>query len=193
MLKDRNCECACSTRRFILVEPLLHFSIPFSAFILGGASPRKALLASSFAVFPDLDVLAHVHRSMSHSALVLVAIVVPVVILTSGTKYRNYVLLAAAGLLSHVLLDLFTGFTPVLWPLYDRSVWLLVSSATHIMTTPSITFSANMLTQPTSFDYFETMDAPLFTSTGLIISALLLTPVFIRLSRSLQKFVGFRR
>lgn len=171
-----------------MVEPLLHFSIPFSAFVLSGTSSRRALFASFFALLPDLDVLAHVHRSMTHSMLVLAAIILPAVLLTWRTKYRTYALLAAAGRVSHVLLDLFVGYTPVLWPIYDKAVWLTVSSAAHIGSTPGITFSADILTRPMTFEPFEALDAPIFTSSGLILSAVLLTPVLItKLRRSFRK------
>lgn len=160
-------------------EPLIHFVIPFSAFTMSGISSRRAAFASLFALLPDLDVLTHVHRSMTHSILILAAIILPAVLLTWRTKYRIYALLAGAGLASHLALDLFSlGYTPILWPIYDQGVQLYVLSATHIDSGLGITFNAGILTQPATFE-FRALDAPIFTGEGLIIAIILLVPVLL--------------
>ena len=162
-----------------MVEPLVHFSVAFSALAVSGSSSRKAAFAAFFALLPDLDVLLHVHRSMTHSILILGGIAFLAALLTWGTKYWIYVPLAAAGLVSHLLLDLFSGYTPVLWPVYNRAVQLIFSSVTHIGSTPTVTFRADVLTEPVRFEPFDSLDAPIFTSEGLIASAILLVPVLL--------------
>lgn len=55
---------------------------------------RKALFASLVSPTPDLDVLFSVHRSESHSLILLTIVVVPLLILTRKHKaLRTYVLL----------------------------------------------------------------------------------------------------
>lgn len=163
-----------------LVEFLLHFVIPFSALSLGGASLRKTLFACSISLLPDLDFLVNVHRSMTHSAAVLAVVMLPALILFWRTKYRVYVVLAAAGLLSHLALDIFGDYVPILWPLYNQSVHLVVRSAAHTGSGLKISFSAEMLTQPISFEPLAALDASIFTSEGLIASTLLLCPILMK-------------
>ena len=167
-------------------EPLLHFVIPFSAFTMSGIPPRRAAFASIFAVLPDLDVLVHVHRSVTHSALVLAVVIVPVILLTWRTKYRAYALLAGAGLASHLVMDLFSlGYTPILWPIYEEGVRFHVYLATHI--DGSLGFHAEILTRPATFE-FRGIEAPALTGEGLIVAILLLAPALLtELARSQQQ------
>lgn len=163
-----------------MVEVLLHFVVPFSALSLGGASLRKTLFACSIALLPDLDFLLNVHRSMTHSAVALAAVILPALIFLWRTKYRVYVLLAAAGLLSHLVLDLFSDYIPILWPLYNQSVYIAVRSTAHAGSGLEISFSDEMLTKPTSFEPPTIVDAPIFTSQGFIASTLLLCPILLK-------------
>ena len=156
-------------------EPLLHFSIAFalSAPILG---IRRALIVGLISLLPDLDVLFHVHRSMSHS-IVLLSIIVAASILISykigrGAKFAT---VSGLGLLSHPLLDLFQSPTPVLYPLshnsYHVSPKLSVTISNGIVF--HLTFSIE--SEPVKFAPFHSMDAPIFTDIGFIISLLLIS------------------
>jgi len=60
-----------------LPEPLLHFAVPFVSLEAAGVDWRRALFASVVALTPDLDLSSHVHRSQTHSVVVLVVIVLP--------------------------------------------------------------------------------------------------------------------
>ena len=53
------------------MKPLIHFIVPFTALTLAGVEFRKALPISLLALLPDLDALFLVHRSLSHSLVVL--------------------------------------------------------------------------------------------------------------------------
>ena len=163
-----------------VVEPLLHFSIPFVASMLLEAKAKKALVLSMFALLPDLDVLFYVHRSFSHSALFILSIGGIAIALFWKTKYREYALLATVGSLSHVMLDLFTNYTPILWPLYNQSMWVVVESQVHMTSLPIPSLTASILTKPVFFKRFEASEASLFSSSGLAISAMLLALFFLR-------------
>ena len=163
-----------------VVEPLLHFSIPFVASMLLETKVKKALVISMFALLPDFDVLFYVHRSFSHSAIFILFIGGIAVALLWKTKYREYALLATVGSLSHVLLDLFSNYTPILWPLYDQSIWVMVESKVHMTSLPVPGLTANILMKPVMFQPFEASEASLFTSSGFAISAMLLTLFFLR-------------
>ena len=156
-------------------ELLLHFSIPFaiSAPIIG---VKRALIVGFISLLPDLDVLFHVHRSMSHS-LVLLSIIVVACILISQKIGRGVKLVTASGLglLSHPLLDLFQSPTPILYPLsqysYHISPELFVTISEEIISHPAISIES----EPVNFVRFHSMDAPIFTDTGFIISLLLIS------------------
>jgi hypothetical protein len=88
---------------FRLVEPLLHFVVPFVSFKAFGVDLRKAALASLVALTPDADVLFHIHHSQSHSIIVLAVILVPLLVVTRNRKSgRTIVLLCGLGVLSRL-------------------------------------------------------------------------------------------
>jgi len=156
-------------------ELLLHFSIPFalSAPIIG---VRRALVVGFISILPDLDVLFHVHRSISHSIVLLSIIVVACILLSHMIgRGAKFVTASGLGLLSHPLLDLFQSSTPVLYPLsrysYHISPELFVSISEEIIPRPAISIES----EPVNFIHFHSVDAPIFTDTGFIISLLLIS------------------
>ncbi len=172
-------------------ELMLHFSVIFAL-----AAPRlglkRALLVSFIALLPDLDVLLQVHRSMSHSIILLSLAYIPILL----TVYRfkpdrsTLALLGLLALLSHPLMDCFQTYTPILYPLLDRSLWFRVDGGVHISPgglTPTVT--AGVEATPTIFKPFKAMDAPVFTSGGFILSLLLVAvPLILNV-----KACGYRR
>lgn len=165
------------------MEPLIHFVVPFVTLTALGIDPWMAVLFSCLALTPDLDVLFRVHRSMSHSLVPLLLVSVPLLALTWGNgDAGNFILMASLSVASHILLDL-TGYTPVLYPLIRDSFRLKVDVGIHFGSAPRFRFDLDFLSRPTRFTYFESLDAPLFTGQGLMISLLLLTPILLDLMR----------
>ena len=164
------------------MELLVHFVVPFVALMLAGVELRRALPVSLFALLPDFDVFVFVHRSPSHSIIVMSLVAVPFLLLTYRFKLKvySYALLAFASAASHLVLDVFAGYTPLLWPLSGYSVWIKTELAGYIGSSPSFLSSAQLLVEPTSFQAFQSLDAPLFTGEGLILSVVLLFPVLLR-------------
>lgn len=171
------------------MEPLIHFVVPFIALMLVGASFRKAMLVSLLALLPDLDVLLLVHRFISHSIVVVLSAATPLLLLVYKFKPRlySYVFLALLALTSHLLLDVFTGCTPILWPLYSYSICIQVELFAHIGSSPRIIPSAKLLTKPISFQHFQSLDAPLFTSEGLVMSVVMLMPLLLKAFKAWQQ------
>ena len=165
----------------VLPEPPLHFSVIF-AIVAPNIGLKRALLISALALIPDLDVLFHIHRSMSHSLFILVLAYSPFLVVTYRFK-PEYFQLAICGLLallSHPVMDCFQTYTPILYPLYDRSVWVNVEGSVLISSSslaPKV--SATVKDVPTVFREFETMDAPLFSSESLIVSIMLIAPTIL--------------
>jgi len=170
------------------MEPLIHFVAPFVALSLLGVELKKALPISLLAILPDLDALFMVHRSFTHSLAVLVAVALPVLVALHFYRpgAQRYFSLALFSISSHLALDLFDGYTPLLWPLYDQSLWIRTDLMAHIGSPPIFSIGAQVLTRPVVFSTFQSLDAPLFTGEGLILSLVMLSPFLIRafLSRS---------
>ena len=164
------------------MEPLIHFVVPFTALMLVGIEARRALPISLLAVLPDLDALFLVHRSLSHSLIVVLSVMVPLLSLTYKFKPRlqGYAFLALLAVGSHLILDLFAGYTPLLWPLYGNFLWIHAELMVHVDGSASASPGVKLLTKPITFQQFQSLDAPLFTGEGLILSAVLLMPVFFK-------------
>lgn len=164
------------------MEPIIHFVVPFTALTLMDVEPREALLISLLAVSPDLDALFLVHRSLTHSLIVVLGVAAPLLLWTHKfkPKLQSYAFLAILAVASQLVLDLFAGYTPLLWPLYGYSVWIQVGLFAHVGGSSSLDLSAQLLTEPITFQRSQSLDAPLFTGQGLILSAVLLTPVLFK-------------
>jgi len=167
------------------VEPLIHFIVPFTALTLADVKFRKALPISLLALLPDLDALFLVHRSLSHSIVVVLIVMTPFLLLAYRFKPRlqGYALLALMVAASHLILDVFAGYTPILWPLYGHSVWIQAGLVAHIGSSPNLMPNAQLLHKPITFQPLQSLDAPLFTGEGLILSAVLLMAVFFKAFR----------
>lgn len=100
---------------------------------------------------------------------------------------RNLTLLAAFAVTTHLVLDTFQTYTPLLWPLYDRSIQIDTSLNLHLGGTQSLIPSIAVQTEPTDFTSFKTFDAPLITAQGTGITIVLLTPFIIQILVNLGK------
>jgi len=161
------------------MEPLLHFTIPFVVLVLAGIHVRKALPISALTLIPDLDVLFHIHKSISHSITIPMAVAM-LLLLRRRVMDRNVVATSLLAVCSHSILDVFTGYTPIFWPLFVESIWLQVDVWGHMGSSLGFDPSCRILAEPSSFVPFQSLDAPLLTGDGLIVSAMLLTPLFLR-------------
>lgn len=167
------------------MEPLIHVVVPFVALMLAGLELKKALPISLFALLPDFDALILVHRSTSHSVIVVLLAALPFLLLTYRFK-RNlfgYVCLASAAVMSHLALDVFSGFTPILWPLYDYSVWIKSEVVVSISNSAALSSNAQVVMEPTIFRPVS-LDAPLLTGGGVIVSVVLLFPVLVKIFKA---------
>lgn len=157
-------------------EPAIHFSLVFAIFapILG---LRRAFLISLLTLIPDIDVIFHIHRSMTHSIILISLTYLPILLLVYLFK-REFLNVAFMGLLSlliHPIMDCFQTYTPILYPLSPSSLWFDVGGGIHISgggIYPIL--SLGLKFRPTSFKPFIVLDAPIFTGEGLLISILLI-------------------
>ena len=172
-------------------ELALHFAVPFAltAPVLG---VRRAIAVSFVALLLDLDVFFHVHRSPSHSIVLLsvVCLVAVGLVRRLKTKYLGLTLAGCLALLSHPVMDLFSTYTPILYPLVLESFYLDFQGRLMIegLTMPSS--MAQIDTTPTVFESFRRLDAPIFTSEGFIVSLLLVAVPFLMI---ILRHARFRR
>lgn len=171
------------------MEPLVHVVVPFVALTLWGCRFKVAFPLSLLGLLPDLDALFLVHRSFSHSLVVLAAVAVPLwwAVQRFRPRFSRMVWLGFLCVASHLILDMFTGYTPLFWPVYNLSVWIHAELGVHIGSSFGFQGETYVGTEPVSFRLWDAFDAPLFTGRGLVLSAVLLTPLVVKWLRGQWK------
>ena len=159
--------------------------IPFVALVLLGVKPHKAAPLAVLGVLPDLDALLLVHRSVSHSVVVLSLAWAPVLAFAYFIRpeYRRMAALGLLVLLSHPVVDVMGGSTPILWPLMDTSLHLIFSLNGKVGEGVSLIPRLEVQRTATVFKQVASLDYPLFTGEGLVVSLILLTPMVLNLLR----------
>jgi membrane-bound metal-dependent hydrolase YbcI (DUF457 family) len=163
---------------------LTHFAIAF-ALIAPFLGIKKALIAGIIALIPDIDVLLHLHRYISHSIIVLLISTLPIAYLISkiGIKWKTSILMIIA-LITHPILDMFQSYTPILYPLFS-SIFIDVRSGFLLGKEISPYFDLIIHTKSFDFTPFVSMDGPLFTNETLPISfVLIIVPILYSLLKS---------
>jgi len=157
-------------------DPFTHFSVAFAitAPFLGA---KRAILAGIIALLPDLDALIHVHRSASHSIIIALIIVTPIIIITKIKKpnYTRTALLYTIALLTHPILDTFQTYTPILYPLTTYSILINIDAGIIIDNTLKPYINIITQTTPTTFTPFTQLDAPLIMKETFLPSLTLVT------------------
>ena len=163
-------------------DVLTHFALPFAL-----AAPflglKRAFLIGLIALLPDLDVLVHVHRSATHSIILLLAFALPPATLLAYKmpKLKADCLAAVLSLISHPLLDMFQGYTPALYPLVENSIFVSVNAGVLMGEGLRPYLDVSVTTMPVDFSPFTSLDAVMVTGQSLPISiALILAPVICR-------------
>ena len=167
-------------------EPLLHFIIPFAIFIFFGFSLKKSFILSFLAILPDLDVLFHIHRSITHSAIFLILICIPIIVFIK-LKYPKYFtdsLVGSLVVLSHPILDVFHSYTPILYPLYKNSVFIVCKLVTDQSNISDLRFFFEIKVKHTCFSLIQpNTDGVVFSSLGVGISLVIFVGIMTKWMR----------
>ena len=160
------------------MEPLVHYVLPLAALMLIGVKPRTAATLAILGVIPDVDALLLVHRSISHSIVIMGLIITPLIVIA---KYRypdlqRTLLQAFLVLVSHPILD-FESMTPILWPITSNSYMLKLSLNGVMQEGFSLKPAIVLSSEPTVFTLAQGFDYPLFTENGVLIAVILLAPI----------------
>jgi len=132
---------------------------------------RYALPLALAGLLPDLDSLLRVHRSFTHSLLIAAPVVciATALALAIDRGLIRYVATASALYVLHIVFDLFTAPTPILWPLADCS--LMVSIAVDGAVTVSgvsVVPSISVVGSVADFTPRHAVEGPILTSVGVI-------------------------
>jgi len=140
---------------------------------------REALLIALVGLLPDVDVLLMIHRWVTHTLLIPVSLLLLTPLITKylGREYLKYLVVPTLLYTLHILLDLFTASTPVIWPISTQSYSLTIKldgmlSDSGIKLIPNVVVS----TEASDFTRRSVLEGPLITDTGIIVTiATLLT------------------
>lgn len=126
-----------------LPELLIHLLIPTAALIIVGFNRKLVLLFCPLSILPDIDVFFGSHRGILHSLFILGSISIILIISTHYFKpqWKYPAIIISLLLLSHPLMDLFTGPTQLLWPI-DSYYYLWIQAPTIVLSPFSIDFSS---------------------------------------------------
>ncbi len=171
-----------------MAEPLLHFAVPFAIFRAFGINRRQAFLLSLFALLPDIDILFQVHRSFTHSIIFVMAIAVPLILFFKRRGRGLFALLATIAVATHLFLDLFCGFTPILWPLLNEQIALTANFTVNFSSSPTFNLDLSCTTHPADFAEPMNFEGTIFSGEGVAVSALLFfSTLFLPARRGLKK------
>ena len=170
-------------------EPLVHFLIPFLVLSFCGITLKKSIALSSLAILPDLDVLFHIHRSITHSVVVLILLLIPIFLFIKvrHPSYFRDSLVGGLVVLSHPVLDVFDTYTPFFYPLSKESIFVFCRLVTDMSELRDLRFHFEIKTISTSFSLIApNTDGVVFSGLGIAIGLI----VFIGV---IAKWVGDRR
>ena len=170
------------------MEPIIHFVVPLAALMLLGIKLRTAVPLAILGLLPDLDSLLLIHRSFSHSIIVIGLLFSTIFLIVRHYKpaHQGIVVLGFLVVASHLILDL-GGLTPILWPIYPFDVAAKFSLNIVVGNGLGLSPSLNLTQAPTDFSRMPSLDYPLFTEEGLLLTIVLLLPVLYNLAKSNHK------
>ncbi|MCX8137660.1 hypothetical protein [Pyrobaculum aerophilum] len=138
---------------------------------------RRAFLLAFIGLLPDVDALFGAHRWVTHS-LVLTA---PLLL----AAFRRRALALGVLLYAlHIVMDVFTAPTPVLWPISSVAYQLRVdvegfSDGRSIGVVPAL----GIVAEPADFSFGKMVEGPVISPTGAVLALLV---VFILLAEGRQ-------
>jgi len=128
---------------------------------------RHAVLLALVGLLPDVDALLKIHRSATHSLLLVAAAALAIPALRRHAKHTA---LALAIYALHIVLDVFTAPTPALWPIVEESYAITIkidgTVADKIAIAPHIEINA----EPTHFTRVQAIEGPIISTTGLVVA-----------------------
>lgn len=160
----------------------MHFALPLTALLLLRLELRTATPLALLGLLPDLDALLLIHRSFSHSLVVVGLLFLPILLIARRYRpeHQRTVILAFLVTASHPILDL-GGLTPILWPIYPYSVSVRLALNGVLGEGMGLSPMVDIRQAPPDFSKVPSIDYPLFTQEGLLLTVVLLLPILYNL------------
>jgi len=134
--------------------------------------PRRALLLAFVGLLPDVDALLLVHRWVTHSIPVALLASTPLLAFTY-TYRREYFGVAVLAVLlytMHVVMDVFTGLTPIMWPLAPALAVNIEVNGVYGVDGVRVTPGFEVIVGPVDFARRDSVEGPLVSETGLMLA-----------------------
>jgi membrane-bound metal-dependent hydrolase YbcI (DUF457 family) len=133
--------------------------------------PRRALLLAFVGLLPDVDALLLVHRWVTHSVPVALLASTPLLVLTYTYRRRYFGVVVLAVLLYtlHIVMDVFTGLTPALWPLAPALALHIRVNGVYSVDGVRVTPGFEIVVGPVDFARRDLVEGPLVSETGLVL------------------------
>jgi membrane-bound metal-dependent hydrolase YbcI (DUF457 family) len=134
--------------------------------------PRRALLLAFVGLLPDVDALLLVHRWVTHSIPVELLASAPLLALTYAYRrgYVGVVVLAVLLYTLHIVMDVFTGLTPALWPLAPALAVNIEVNGVYSVNGVRVTPGFEVIVGPVDFARRDPVEGPLVSETGLMLA-----------------------
>jgi len=146
----------------------------FSYFIASRVfDKKKSIFIAIFGLLPDIDAIFRVHRWISHSIVLasIIGVFTIILIYHYNQGYAKYSIMGLILYSTHIFMDLFTGYTPLLWPLTDKAYMInldlngIVSSG-GIGLSPEIILSSKLV----DFSIRPQVVGPIVSNMGIIVT-----------------------
>ena len=149
---------------------------------------KSSFLIALAGLLPDIDALFGFHRWVTHSAVLAAAAWLPLIAFAYAKKKSRVLTLSALATLlyiMHIILDVFTSPTPLLWPLTSRAYAIAVDvegAVTNTGLAPNV--SVRIVSEAADFSRKHVVEGPIATPLGIATSIAVFIAMLVELFRS---------
>ncbi|MHC1635952.1 MAG: hypothetical protein ACXQTS_04960, partial [Candidatus Methanospirareceae archaeon] len=79
-----------------------------------------------------------------------------------------------------LFMDLFTYYSPIFWPFYNKSIYIITQIITKTANFSKLHLLFEIKLEPIDFYHTTSMDAPIFTSQGVAVTIILLIGLILK-------------
>ena len=153
-------------------DTLTHYAISYLV-TSRVAKPKHALLLALIGLLPDIDAILRIHRWATHSLVITATLIATAAIpvLYTNQKYLRYLAIVSTLYTLHIILDIFTAPTPLLWPLTSQAYMLSIElNSVVIEDGVRIASAISISSKATDFTQKLLIEAPIISAQGMIIA-----------------------